>query len=359
MASRERQLADGHYLRRARTQKAPPPKQLARLFDNLLLDFERRLTAKIYDANRTVTALASEVKHSVVVENVPELVFELGMKDAMGGRREAVVRTVEELIDIVPAHSLVRKHYAGDFCVCVPLLRCINTLPAQALQDLPTPPFSPNFDAQPQEIFVALKPAPFSDRFVEVFSPYPGPGSCINPDEYPPMRLTCGEVDFVFPPRSASAMHAPDDAEDDDGNAPVELIGVKNGDVGCAAAAGALTMGETLMVRKKLYKVVNVTGGGMPCELYGGADLIVFDKAFPFNARKAVGRRCLPVVIRAKHGFLPAAALANFEPVKAKFTSTGAAHKLGMGAFQFQFCGLAFNEELVCHRDSALRPGQV
>jgi len=84
----------------------------------------------------------------------------------------------------------------------------------------------------------------------------------------------------------------------------VELLGIRKGDVGAAVKKGALDVGDTLLVRGKLQKVVAVTGGGMPCEVYGGADLIVFDKTFAFNARKAIARRCLPVLIRAKHGYL-------------------------------------------------------
>ena len=48
-----------------------------------------------------------------------------------------------------------------------------------------------------------------------------------------------------------------------------------------------------------------VTGDGMPGEIFGGRDLIVFHQAFDFNARKVVERLCPPVVIKAKQGFLP------------------------------------------------------
>ena len=93
----------------------------------------------------------------------------------------------------------------------------------------------------------------------------------------------------------------------------------------------------------------------MPCEVYGGADLIVFDKAFPFNARKAVGRRCLPVLIKAKHGYLPSSAIiTEHEPVTLHCPSTGIDKKFGMGAFAMEFSTLSFNEQLVCHRDSFL-----
>ena len=75
--------------------------------------------------------------------------------------------------------------------------------------------------------------------------------------------------------------------------------GVMKGDP-AAAKPGTLSVGDVLLVRGHLFKVCAVTGGGMPCKIYGGSDLIVFDRKFNFNARKVVARRCLPVTIRAK-----------------------------------------------------------
>ena len=89
-----------------------------------------------------------------------------------------------------------------------------------------------------------------------------------------------------------------------------------------------------------------------------GADMLCFDKPFPFNARHVLGRICRPVEIRAKHGYLPRSALVPHEPVTMKFTSTKAAKKLGMGAFEVEFSSLSFNRELMCHRDSVLHSGQ-
>ena len=96
-------------------------------------------------------------------------------------------------------------------------------------------------------------------------------------------------------------------------------------------------------MRGKLFKVKAVTGGGMPWEVYGGADLIVFDRAFKFNARKVTGHRCLLVLLKAKHGFLPSSFLDNFAPVEFKFLSSGSAKKLGMGSLQVKFRTLAMN----------------
>ena len=83
-----------------------------------------------------------------MVEHVSELIFERAIKESLGGRKEMTVRTVEQLLQVVPAHALVRKHYSGDFCIMLPLLRCVNFIPAEALQNLPLPPFTPLFSAE-------------------------------------------------------------------------------------------------------------------------------------------------------------------------------------------------------------------
>ena len=59
-------------------------------------------------------------------------------------------------------------------------------------------------------------------------------------------------------------------------------------------------LGDVLLVRGKLFKVKAVTGGGMPREVCGGADLIVFDRVFTFNARTVTGHRCIPVLLKAQ-----------------------------------------------------------
>lgn len=165
-----RQLADGFYLRHSLSLPDPSSDELPSLFRNLLLDFERRLSTKIYDVNRTLTALSSEMRRSVVVENVPNLIYERALAGKLGGK-EAVIRTVKELLKVVPPQMVVRKHYAGDFCLAFPVLKCVTPIPATALQDLPEKPLSPHFCAEKHELFVAVQPSPFSDRFVEVFRP--------------------------------------------------------------------------------------------------------------------------------------------------------------------------------------------
>ena len=195
-----RQVADGFYLKRSRSRRPPLASQLEGLFDNLPLDFERRLTCKIFDVNRTLTALSSEVRRSVLIEDVPELVFERGMKAAMDGSVDFVVRTMDQLTRIVPPHSVVRKHYAGDFCIVAPILRCTTSIPYSTLQDLPSPPLTSNFSASKQEIFVALGVSPFSPHFLEVFSPFPGDGDLIDPLHYPQITVVCNKSPLVFSP---------------------------------------------------------------------------------------------------------------------------------------------------------------
>ena len=130
-----RQLSNGFYLRRSQFQRGPSAAALSTMFDNLLLDFERRLTTKIFDKNRTLTALSSEVRQTVTVENVPQLVFERCFKQQVSGK-EAVIRTVAELLDVFPCHSLVRRHFAGDFCVVLPLLQCSLPISHSSLSGL-------------------------------------------------------------------------------------------------------------------------------------------------------------------------------------------------------------------------------
>ena len=90
-------------------------------------------------------------------------------------------------------------------------------------------------------------------------------------------------------------------------------------------------------MRGKLHKVIHIAGGGMSHEVFKGAHLVVFDKLFTFNKARGCGRHCLPVLLKAKHGFLPSEVLEDYEPVRVKFVSSGAAQKLGMGSFHISF----------------------
>ena len=60
---------------------------------------------------------------------------------------------------------------------------------------------------------------------------------------------------------------------------------------------------------------MDITRGGMPYEALRNADLVVFDKHFTFYLKRACGRRCLPVLFKAKHGFLHSEVLEDYEPV--------------------------------------------
>jgi len=338
-----RQVCDGFY--RSRSDALPSPSLLtfSTLLANLLDDFERRFTTKLYDLNRTLSGITCEVRRTAVVENVPEIVFERGVKESMGGETHCVVRTVEELLKVVPGNTLVRRHFSGDFCLSLPLLKSTACIPASTLIGLPEPPLSPNFSCSKQEVFVAVQPSPFSPHFVEVFSPFPGDADSIPSADYPVMTLACGGAEFLFPPHKPAHAAAASEEESDDVDGTVELRGVKKDD-------------DVLRVRGDDYKVTNVTGGGLPCEVYAGADLVVFDHTFNFNARRIRASRCRPVVIRAKHGYLPFSVLADYQPIIFKFSSSAAAKKLGMGTFSMQFSNISFNSNLVCHRDSFLPP---
>ena len=52
-------------------------------------------------------------------------------------------------------------------------------IPNESLAALSYPPLTPNFSAK-VGVFVEIGPLPFSERFVEVFSLYPGPGPNIK-----------------------------------------------------------------------------------------------------------------------------------------------------------------------------------
>ena len=97
-------------------------------------------------------------------------------------------RTLLNLLD-----CLVRKHYAGDFTLVLPILHCNTAFTEEAAAQLPTKPFSTNFSGSVDQLFVALRSAPFSDPedYVEVFSSLPGEGPSIDCNHYPTMRLSC------------------------------------------------------------------------------------------------------------------------------------------------------------------------
>lgn len=61
-----------------------------------------------------------------------------------------------------------------------------------------------------------------------------------------------------------------------------------------------------------------ITGGGRLDELYGERELIVMNRSFNFNCRKAVAFPCPMVAITTKKGFLPKSALEDHRPVEVR-----------------------------------------
>ena len=80
------QLADGVFLRRSLALPPPGRDQHSSLLQGLLLDFERRLSRKIFDVSRTLTALSSELRRSITVENVPNIVLEQAFAGRLSGK---------------------------------------------------------------------------------------------------------------------------------------------------------------------------------------------------------------------------------------------------------------------------------
>ena len=74
---------------------------------SLLLDFERRLSRKIFEVNRTLTALSSELRRSITVENVPNIALERAFAGRLSGKPKTIVSTLEELLVYVPPQMLV------------------------------------------------------------------------------------------------------------------------------------------------------------------------------------------------------------------------------------------------------------
>ena len=214
---------------------------------------------------------------------------------------------------------------------------CNATLKETTFQNLELPS-TPHFACEKGELFVPLSTSPCSERLIEVISPYPGPGPGIVRQHYEKTELPigCGDKKLTFPPEKES-----------DG---IELLGIMKGYPGAAAAKGALSVGNALLCRGQQDWVKAVTGGGSKHEVYGGGDLIVFDRPFPFNAKKALGHICPPIAIKAKHGFLPRSVLDEYEPIILRLSEDKQANRFG--CFKISFCSFAFNKHLVCHCDS-------
>ena len=329
-----RQFTEGFY---SSGQQKRPRLQLECLFGDLLEDLERQITVKLFDANRTLTSLTAEHRRTIDLDHIHAQVFEAGLRGKMKGNPRSI-NLLSSLVEVLPSHSIVRRHPRGDFCVIAPVMVCSHTIKEESFDALPvsaSTSSTPHFSCEKGELFVPLRAASFSERLIEVISPYPGPGPDIVTEHYRTTDLPIGNGNdrLTFPP-----------ATDDEG---IELVGVQKGDVGAAAKPGTLKVGDMLFCRGQQLKVKGVTGGGTKHEVYEGRDLIAFDSPFHFNSRKVHAYVCPPVLVKAKRGYLPRSVLQDYEPVTLKFTEHKQAKRFGN--LKISFCSLAFNKNLVCH----------
>ena len=295
-----------HFTEGFYTGSKPKRARLECVFSDMLEELERQVTVKLFDANRTLTHLTAEHRRTIEVDNIHVDIFECGLLEKMKGRNRTV-NLLSALVEVLPAHSIIRRLPKGDFCIIAPVMICNTTLKETTFENLELPS-TPHFACEKGELFVPLRTSPCSERLIEVISPYPSPGPGIVRQHYEKTELPvgCGDVKLTFPPEKES-----------DG---IELLGIMKGDHGAAAAKGALSVGDVLLCRGQQYRVKAVTGGGSKHEVYGGGDLVVFDCPFPFNAKKALGHNCSPIAIKAKHGFLPRSVLDEYEPITLRFS---------------------------------------
>ena len=314
----------------------PKRSRVDSFFRDSLEELERQITVKIFDANRTLTSLTAEHRRTVEIDGIHTFTFEAALLEKMRGK-DTTVNTLSALVKVLPAHSIVRRHPKGDFCVIAPVMMSNKTLSHDYLASLSDSAlWTPEFSCEEGELFVPLAISSHSPDFVEVLSPNPGPAPEIVPSHYQTTAIPVANVNLTFPLE-----------KEDDG---VELVGIRKGDVGAAAHPGMLNAGDVLLCRGRQYRVKGVTGGGTKHEVFQGRDLIVFDQPFPFNSRKVVAHVCPPILVKAKRGVLPLSALSEHEPIKIKYTEHKQAKRFG--CLKITFCNLAFNKYLVCHRDS-------
>lgn len=305
---------------------------------DLVEDLERRMTVKLFDANRTLTSMVAEARQTVEIDCIHEEVFRQTIGRRIGDRRAATVNTLDHLVSILPAHALVRRHPKLDFCLIAPVMRCKHPISNGVFSALSAPlqPETPDFRCDPGELFLPLAESTRDKRYVHVVSPYPGPGPAINKEAYKRVQVSAGGKTLVFPPEDRSRQ--------------IELVAVKKGDPGCAVEKGKVKVGDAILCRGQIFRVKSVVDGGRPDELYGGRDLVVMTASFAFNARRAVAFLCPPVMIKAKSGVLPYSVLEEYQPVKIKYSCPRQVKR--MGSLKLTFSSIAFNKFSVCHRDS-------
>ena len=137
-----RQFTEGYY-----SASFSPRSGTARLFTDLLDELERQITMKIFDANRTLTSLNSELRRTVVIDGVHSSVFQEALEPRVGGTARTVT-ALDDLTSIVPPHSLVRKHPRGDFCLVLPLMVAKKTIQPGPLADLSVAAATPDFQCR-------------------------------------------------------------------------------------------------------------------------------------------------------------------------------------------------------------------
>ena len=166
------------------------------------MELEGRLSVKLSDANRTLTSLTSVWRRTRFRGQHPQVdlrqVFapQNGWNKIYGLHRRRdysctkfTACTVEETIRVLPSHSIVRLHHAGDFCLIVALLISEFDFAHHDLAHLPEQVSTPNFSCSKGELFIPRCMSPFPAHCVEMINPYPGGGPAVNETLYPEVTV--------------------------------------------------------------------------------------------------------------------------------------------------------------------------
>lgn len=98
----------------------PPRRTQDRIFLDLVDDVERRITIKLFDANRTLRSLVSENRRTVEVDSVHQTLFDYTLAPLLGGRHAVTVRTLDHPASLLPVHALVRRPSCAQCIGCQP-----------------------------------------------------------------------------------------------------------------------------------------------------------------------------------------------------------------------------------------------
>ena len=139
----------------------PRRSELTGLFKDLSTILEREITMRLFDANRTMTSLASEEVRTVIVDGVPKTVFERCLRPRMEGKA-CTITSLPKLLEVLPDHAIVRRHPKEDFCLVLPLMVSTDAISNEQLSAVsPIAPATPSFDCSKSELFVTIGSAPF------------------------------------------------------------------------------------------------------------------------------------------------------------------------------------------------------